>query len=195
MGIVVTAHDPELLKEDGLSTYHQQVDVFVENQLSDYQFFVARHEDTHHTHIHLVASRINLNDGRCVPTYLERYRSQIVCRELEAQNHAAARIAPVIAALWQQAHNDHPQVSYVTLGNYQIRVTPDQQLELWKGSRPLLGWSNGTYQGYGLTEQDCLAIEQHQQSAQTATTTATGAAPVARLNQPKAAKRRQQMEL
>lgn len=82
-GIVLTAKEPELLKKEGLLTYRRRVDEFIETELSEYQFFVARHEDVEHTHTHLVASRINVRDGRCVPTYLERHRNQLICRELE----------------------------------------------------------------------------------------------------------------
>lgn len=92
-GLVVLAHEPQLIKpmkaaqeskrEQGKATYRSRVEEFLENGLFEYQFFVAKHQDTAHTHTHMVASRINLVDGHCIPIYQDHYRSQVVCRELE----------------------------------------------------------------------------------------------------------------
>ena len=82
-GMVVLGQEPALLKQEGRAIYRERVEAFLEEGLFEYQFFVAKHEDTEHTHTHLVASRINLLDGHCIPTYKDHYRSQVVCRELE----------------------------------------------------------------------------------------------------------------
>ena len=84
-GMVVLAHDPQLIKEDELSKYHHRVNQFLEDQRYEYQFFIAKHEDTDHIHTHMVASRINLLDSRVIPSSLDWIRSQSVCRDLEKE--------------------------------------------------------------------------------------------------------------
>lgn len=84
-GVVISAYDHQLLDEKDLSPYQTRVDEFIDNQMYEYQFFIAKHQDTDHVHTHLVASRINLLDGRAIPTYLERIRSQKICRLLEKE--------------------------------------------------------------------------------------------------------------
>ena len=49
----------------------------------EHQYFAARHTDTDHDHIHIVASRINLSDGTLVSDSNDRYRSQKAIRDLE----------------------------------------------------------------------------------------------------------------
>lgn len=51
----------------------------------EHQYFAARHSDTDHDHIHIVASRINLRDGSLVSDSHDRYRSQSVIRSLEQE--------------------------------------------------------------------------------------------------------------
>jgi len=82
-GLTVTAQQPDLVKEEGRTAYAKRVEKFLEDERFGYQFFVARHDDRSHTHTHLVASRISLQDHRAIPTYLDHYRNQIVCRQLE----------------------------------------------------------------------------------------------------------------
>ena len=84
-GMVVLAREPQLLKEDELSKYHKRVSQFLEDQLYEYQFFIAKHEDTDHIHTHMVASRINVLDSRAIPSSLDWIRSQSVCRDLEKE--------------------------------------------------------------------------------------------------------------
>ena len=84
-GMVVSAYEHELLDRKDLTEYRSRVDAFMENEIFEYQFFIAKHQDTAHVHTHLVASRINVLDGRAIPTYLERIRTQKICRSLEAE--------------------------------------------------------------------------------------------------------------
>lgn len=51
--------------------------------LSEHQYFVARHSDRTHSHVHIVASRINVLTSRVADGSFERYRSQEVLRKLE----------------------------------------------------------------------------------------------------------------
>lgn len=82
-GLVVSARHPELLRQDDKSEFKQQVQAFIDSELYEYQWFCAAHEDTQHQHSHFVASRINLVDGRCIPTWQDKERSHRVCREIE----------------------------------------------------------------------------------------------------------------
>ncbi len=82
-GLVVSAREPELLRQEDKTEYKQKVEGFIDSELYEYQFFVAVHEDRDHTHTHLVASRINLIDGRCIPTWQDKERSHRICREIE----------------------------------------------------------------------------------------------------------------
>lgn len=82
-GLVVSSTQPELLKDENSPQYEKRVNEFMENDLFKYQFFVAQHEDREHQHTHLVASRVNLEDGHTIPTYKDYYRTQLICRKLE----------------------------------------------------------------------------------------------------------------
>jgi len=82
-GMVISATEPELL--DDIKAFNHRINRFLEEEIHDYQFFVAVHQDRGHVHTHLVASRINLRDSKCVPTWYERVRNQKVCRILEKQ--------------------------------------------------------------------------------------------------------------
>ncbi|MEP0874053.1 relaxase/mobilization nuclease domain-containing protein [Trichocoleus desertorum AS-A10] len=84
-GLVVSAREPELLRRDDKTAYKQQVNEFIESELYEYQWFCAVHEDTKHRHTHFVASRINLLDGRAIPTWQDHERSQRICRETEKE--------------------------------------------------------------------------------------------------------------
>ncbi|NJL19752.1 MAG: relaxase/mobilization nuclease domain-containing protein [Leptolyngbyaceae cyanobacterium SM1_3_5] len=82
-GLVVSAREPKLLLQNDKTEYKKKVKDFIELELCEYQWFCATHEDTKHKHTHFVASRINLIDGRCIPTWQDRERSQRICREIE----------------------------------------------------------------------------------------------------------------
>ncbi len=85
-GLVVSAREPELLRQEDKTEYKQKVDQFIESELYEYQWFCATHEDTKHQHTHLVASRLNLMDGRCIPTWQDKERSQRICRVIEQEH-------------------------------------------------------------------------------------------------------------
>ena len=82
-GIVESAFDHQLLEERNLFRYQQAVTAFLKSKIFEYQLLTVRHDDTDHLHTHLVASRINVLDGLAVTTYLDRTRSQKICRILE----------------------------------------------------------------------------------------------------------------
>ncbi|MBW4490324.1 MAG: relaxase/mobilization nuclease domain-containing protein [Trichocoleus desertorum ATA4-8-CV12] len=84
-GLVVSAREPNLLRSDDKTAYKQQISEFIESELYEYQWFCAVHEDTKHRHTHFVASRINLLDGRAIPTWQDHERSQRICRETEKE--------------------------------------------------------------------------------------------------------------
>lgn len=82
-GMVVSANKPEILEDT--KAFTQCVNQFLRDNLHDYQFLIAVHKDRGHVHTHLVASRINLTDGKCIPTWYERVRNLKVCRILETR--------------------------------------------------------------------------------------------------------------
>ena len=300
-GVVISAYDHRLLKEKDLPQYRARVDEFIDNQMYEYQFFIAKHEDTDHVHTHLVASRINLIDGLAIPTYRDWFRSQRVCRDLEQQfglrqlenswevdkrkptqkqkNKEAAtgmisvqeklqdtieqiaqtskplsfeqftqalnargvelklhprghqigvsyamdgvamrasklgrnytyrglqkkfgvrvesiaeperrptaissqpeidplehvlqtqteyanRIAPMLQAIWKREQSNTPKHTVIDFKEYRIQQDEDAHLRLYKRQRLILEWRNGRYQGYGLTNEDDIKIEEFNQ--------------------------------
>lgn len=298
-GLVVSAREPELLRKDDKTEYKQKVNDFIETELYEYQWFCAAHEDTKHRHTHFVASRINLVDGRCIPTWEDKERSHRICREIEQehglqelqsfyeierrsptrgqleewektgippvmvqlqdaidqeaapgrsleqiqealqQNHGidsrlverngkpgivfqkqdskgetvrmsgsqlgrgyslqaigrrleqeieitppeleleveptlepdpleqvmreqsgyAQRLTLQVKEIWEREKAGRPKLKTATFEEYQIKLSEEGQPELYRRDRQLLGHSNGDYQAYGLTEQDCSAME------------------------------------
>ncbi|NJL56671.1 relaxase/mobilization nuclease domain-containing protein, partial [bacterium] len=71
------------MRQDDKAEYKRKV---IETELYEYQWFCAAHEDTKHKHTHFVASRINLVDGRCIPTWQDKERSHRICREIEQEH-------------------------------------------------------------------------------------------------------------
>lgn len=57
---------------------------FLGEELNQSQYVVARHHDTHHEHIHIIASRIRM-DGSVVPDSWDYRRSEVVVRQLEKE--------------------------------------------------------------------------------------------------------------
>lgn len=305
-GLVVSAREPELLRNQDKTEYKQKVDEFIETELYEYQWFCAAHEDTKHKHTHFVASRINLIDGRCIPTWQDKERSHRICREIEKdygleqlqsyyekerrsptrkqidewnktgippvmvkmqdainqeaipgrslqavqtalkENHAidstivqkkgkpgivfqqqdekgetvqmsgsqlgrgytlpkiahrleqdidikapekkpgsqpeiepnpvetvlkeqseyAQRLAPQLNEIFEREKTGKPELRAVTYEDYQIQADEENELELYRGNRRVLGRFDGKPQGYGLTEKDCAAIQRFNQISQ-----------------------------
>lgn len=82
-GMVISAREPELLRKEDKTEYKQKVQTFLESEIYEYQWVCASHGDTQHVHDHFIASRINLLDGRCIPTWQDKERSHRICREME----------------------------------------------------------------------------------------------------------------
>ena len=82
-GMVVSASEPVLLEDT--AAFQQRVRQFLQADIHTHSFLIAVHQDREHLHTHLVASRINLSDGKCIPTWYERIRSKKICRLLEQQ--------------------------------------------------------------------------------------------------------------
>lgn len=308
-GLVVSAREPELLRNDDKTEYKQKIEDFIDSELYEYQWFCAAHEDTKHKHTHLVASRISLVDGRCIPTWQDRERSHRICREIEKdyglqqiqsyyeigrrsptrgqleewektgippvmvvmqnaidqettpgrsldevltalqENHGiearvgshrgkpgvvfeqedsngevvrmsgsqlgrgytlpaierrleqevelelpgvesgveqieqtvepdpleqvmseqagyAERLTPQIQEIWKCQSMGRSKLKTATFEDYQIRLSEEGQPELYRRDRQLLGYSEGEYRAYGLTEQDCSVMEQFNKLSQ-----------------------------
>lgn len=82
-GMVILAKAPDALKDK--TVFSQQREEFIEDKLPEYQFFVAKHDDTQHKHVHVVASRISVSDGKAIETWRDSFRSQKVLRQLEEE--------------------------------------------------------------------------------------------------------------
>ncbi|NJN63107.1 MAG: relaxase/mobilization nuclease domain-containing protein [Coleofasciculaceae cyanobacterium RL_1_1] len=81
-GMIMAASDPQILEA---SSYPEQREAFLYDELPAYQFFQARHRDREHEHLHIVASRIHLDSGKAVELWRDAFRSQKVIRGLEAE--------------------------------------------------------------------------------------------------------------
>jgi Relaxase/Mobilisation nuclease domain len=82
-GMVLLADDHKLVAD--LDRFRQRRDEFVLGGLSEYQYLVARHSDQEHDHVHIVASRINLNTGNGVELWRDKTRNQKILRCLEVE--------------------------------------------------------------------------------------------------------------
>jgi hypothetical protein len=82
-GMVLLADDHKLVADH--DRFRQRRDEFVLDGLSEYQYLVARHSDQEHDHVHIVASRINLNTGNGVELWRDKTRNQKILRCLEVE--------------------------------------------------------------------------------------------------------------
>jgi Relaxase/Mobilisation nuclease domain len=82
-GMVLLADDHKLVADR--DRFRQRRDEFVLDGLSEYQYLVARHSDQEHDHVHIVASRINLNTGNGVELWRDKTRNQKILRCLEVE--------------------------------------------------------------------------------------------------------------
>jgi hypothetical protein len=82
-GMVLLADDHKLVADR--DRFRQRRDEFVLDGLSEYQYLVARHSDQEHDHVHVVASRINLNTGNGVELWRDKTRNQKILRCLEVE--------------------------------------------------------------------------------------------------------------
>ncbi|MEP0872936.1 relaxase/mobilization nuclease domain-containing protein [Trichocoleus desertorum AS-A10] len=79
---------------------------------------------------------------------------------LRVQNEYVHRLVPQIQAIWNREKMGRGKLKAATFEDYQIRLGEEGQPELFHRDRLIMGYSEGKYQSYGLTEQDCTAIEQ-----------------------------------
>jgi hypothetical protein len=82
-GMVLLADDHKLVADR--DRFRRRRDEFVLDGLSEYQYLVARHSDQEHDHVHIVASRINLNTGNGVELWRDKMRNQKILRCLEVE--------------------------------------------------------------------------------------------------------------
>jgi hypothetical protein len=82
-GMVLLADDHKLVADR--DRFRQRRDEFVLDGLSEYQYLVVRHSDQEHDHVHIVASRINLNTGNGVELWRDKTRNQKILRCLEVE--------------------------------------------------------------------------------------------------------------
>lgn len=84
-GMVLSSREPRLLDADNRSLFRRRVNAFLAHEIAHYQVCVVEHHDAEHAHVHIVASRINLRDGKCIHAWRDRLRNKDICRDLEQQ--------------------------------------------------------------------------------------------------------------
>ena len=62
---------------------NELVDKFLEDKIHQYSFFIARHHEREHNHIHIVASRINEITTKVIKTWKQYPQSEFSARLLE----------------------------------------------------------------------------------------------------------------
>jgi hypothetical protein len=76
--------DGHLLKADvSEDLVSQRIEQSLAEDLPAHSYFIVKHEDKDHQHIHLVASRINLLSTRPIRTWYDYHHSQLSARRLE----------------------------------------------------------------------------------------------------------------
>jgi Relaxase/Mobilisation nuclease domain len=73
-----------LLKEDVFEDLvRQSIEQALEEELPAHSYFIAKHEDKDHQHIHIVASRINLLSTKPIRTWHDYQHSELSVRRIE----------------------------------------------------------------------------------------------------------------
>lgn len=67
------------------SELNEQVENFLKLDIHQYSYFIARHHDREHQHIHIVASRLNEITGKAIQTWQNYPKGEYVARILEKQ--------------------------------------------------------------------------------------------------------------
>ncbi|GFE71679.1 relaxase/mobilization nuclease domain-containing protein [Chroococcus sp. FPU101] len=70
-------------KRIGEKELNELVDQFLNDKIHQYSFFIARHHDREHNHIHIVASRINEITTHAIKTWMQYPQSEWSARLLE----------------------------------------------------------------------------------------------------------------
>ncbi|BAU13051.1 relaxase/mobilization nuclease family protein [Leptolyngbya sp. NIES-3755] len=83
--LILSAQQPNLLKDFDASTFRAAVDQFQNEELHKYQYSIVRHVDADHAHAHIIASKINLETEQALSTSYDYYRAQKILRDLERQ--------------------------------------------------------------------------------------------------------------
>jgi hypothetical protein len=75
----ITTPDKRISEEE----LNAKVDKFLEDEIHAFSFFIARHNDSEHDHIHIVASRINEITSKAIKTWKQYPQSEWSARLLE----------------------------------------------------------------------------------------------------------------
>lgn len=191
-GLILSSRNPKFLDRED-KEIEVEIDKFIQTELSSYQYAVVKHNDAEHSHIHIVASRINLETGKAIVRNWDRYRSQKILRHLEKahgleqnqnswtipleqkflhkrENHLSNAYAEQIKPeLDRVLKSVKPGQKFNFKGNrYQLPTGKDSILFHQVGrSRALLRLKrDGSYTSSGLKQEDVEAIKAtHQQLA------------------------------
>jgi hypothetical protein len=78
---------------------HREIEHALEEDLPAYSYFIAKHEDKDHQHIHIIASRINLLSTKPIRTWHDYQHSELSARRLE-QKYDLTRVP----CSWESKH-------------------------------------------------------------------------------------------
>ena len=137
------AHE-RLLKDDvSEDLVKREIEHALEEDLPAYSYFIAKHEDKDHQHIHIVASRINLLSTKPIRTWHDYQHSELSVRRIE-EKYALTRVP----CSWESKHKamTSNQVAKLHLGlpgeeiirraidevvTQQPITIPELQVQLW----------------------------------------------------------------
>ncbi|MEP0913262.1 relaxase/mobilization nuclease domain-containing protein [Leptolyngbya sp. GB1-A1] len=78
----------------------------------------------------------------------------------EIQTGYVGQIAPQLQEIWNREAAQQPEIQAVSFEDYQIRLNHHQRPELYCRDRLVLGYAAEMPKSYGLSEQDCLMVQQ-----------------------------------
>ena len=131
-GLILGSREPLLLDEPERLT--MAINRFVEEELPQYQYAIIQHEDQKHRHAHIVLSRVNLETGKAIATWCDRYRSQKVVRLLESE--FGLRQQPNSWEVGRKGQSKDQILKEAATGIVSVRVRLQQMLDTFAVGRP-----------------------------------------------------------
>lgn len=102
---------------------------------------------------------IDIQAPQKTPEIEKPVEAELLQAVLAQQSEYANQLAPQIKEIWEREKAGRPMLKTATFEEYRIQVSEQNELELYRRDRKVMGYSSDTCQGYGLTEQDCAAMQ------------------------------------
>jgi hypothetical protein len=131
-GLILSSQEPTLL--DTPEIMNRRMTQFVEDELPTYQYAIIQHNDQKHRHAHIVLSRVNLETGKAVATWRDRYRSQKVIRLLESE--FGLRQQPNSWEVGRKEQSKNQILKEAATGIASVRLQLQQMLDALAVDRP-----------------------------------------------------------